>query len=205
MTATLLEAANEALRNAVRDRLDATPADDPKMRGYTPPLAGCQPAQECAAQVLADAWRDEGCCDGGRCQPKTVVVGQDVWGADAWSELKCVEPRQTGDGVMGGTVHPTSQAFFDLCDALKEMHRRKSSDYGCPSGTDPLANIRNGAKFVGIPSWKGAMVRLSDKVTRLATFNATGRLENESLEDNLFDLASYSLLALLLHREEQAK
>ena len=102
-------------------------------------------------------------------------------------------------------THPTSQAFFDLCDALKEMHRRKSSDYGCPNGTDPLANIRNGAAFVGIPAWKGAMVRLSDKVTRLATFNATGRLSNESLEDNLFDLASYSLLALLLHREEQGK
>jgi hypothetical protein len=100
-------------------------------------------------------------------------------------------------------VHPTSQAFFDLCDAIKEMHRRKSADYGCPSGTDPLANIRNGAKFVGIPAWKGAMVRLSDKVTRLAAYNATGRLENESLEDNLFDLASYALLALLLHREEQ--
>jgi len=99
-------------------------------------------------------------------------------------------------------VHPTSQAFFDLCDSLKDMHRKKSRDYGCPTGGDPLANIRNGAKFVGIPAWKGAMVRLSDKVTRLASYNATGRLENESLEDNLFDLASYSLLALLLHREE---
>jgi hypothetical protein len=100
-------------------------------------------------------------------------------------------------------VHPTSQQFFDLCDDIKEMHRKKSADYGCPSGTDPLANIRSGAKFVGIPSWKAAMVRLSDKVTRLAAYNATGRLENESLEDNLFDLASYALLALLLHREEQ--
>lgn len=108
-----------------------------------------------------------------------------------------------GDSVLKSDVHPTSQAFFDLCDSLKEMHRRKSRDYGCPTGTDPLANIRNGAKFVGIPSWKGAMVRLSDKVTRLASYNATGRLENESLEDNLFDLASYSLLALLLHREER--
>jgi hypothetical protein len=48
------------------------------------------------------------------------------------------------------------------------------------------------------------MVRLSDKVTRLASYNATGRLENESLEDNLVDLASYSLLALLLHREESS-
>lgn len=152
MTAALLDAANEALRNAVRERLDNTDPNDPKMRGYA----------------------KEGCCDGGKCQPAT----------------------------QQHAVHPTSQAFFDLCDAMKEMHRRKSSDYGCPSGTDPLANIRNGARFVGIPSWKGAMVRLSDKVTRLASYNATGRLENESLEDNLFDLASYSLLALLLHREE---
>jgi hypothetical protein len=194
MSATL-EEANESLRHAVPTRLDATPADDQKMRGYTPPLAGCQPAQECAAQVLADAWGGESCCDGGRCQPKTVVVGQGV--LNEWAEF------MRGDGVMGDAVHPTSQAFFDLCDSLKEMHRRKSRDYGCPSGEDPLANIRNGAKFVGIPSWKGAMVRLSDKVTRLASYNATGRLENESLEDNLFDLASYSLLALLLHREER--
>ena len=117
----------------------------------------------------------------------------------------CEGTRMRGDSLLKSDVHPTSQEFFDLCDALKEMHRRKSRDYGCPSGEDPLANIRNGAKFVGIPSWKGAMVRLSDKVTRLAAYNATGRLENESLEDNLFDLASYSLLALLLHREERGE
>jgi hypothetical protein len=153
---TTLEAANEAMRAAVKTRLDATPKDDPKMVGYVSP-----------SETYAE-----------------------------WDRLR-------GDGLTQTEVHPTSQAFFDLCDALKEMHRRKSYDYGCPSGTDPLANIRNGAKFVGIPSWKGAMVRLSDKVTRLASYNATGRLENESLEDNLFDLASYSLLALLLHREER--
>jgi hypothetical protein len=100
-------------------------------------------------------------------------------------------------------AHPTSVAFFALCDSLKEIHRRKSRDYGCPTGGDPLANIRNGAKFVGIPAWKGAMVRLSDKVTRLAAYNATGRLENECLDDNLVDLASYALLAILLHREDR--
>ena len=154
MTTTLTEA-NEAIRNAVSERLASTPADDPKLVGYVAP--------------------SESCCDGGKCQPAPV-------------------PRR---------VHPTSQEFFNLCDALKDMHRMKSSDYGCPSGTDPLANIRNGAKFVGIPAWKGAMVRLSDKVTRLATFNATGSLTFEGVEDNLFDLASYALLSLLLYREEQ--
>ena len=108
-----------------------------------------------------------------------------------------------GDSLLTSDAHPTSQAFYDLCDSLKEMHRLKSTDYGCPTGTDPLANIRNGAKFVGIPAWKGAMVRLSDKVTRLATFNATGSLTFEGVEDNLIDLASYALLSLLLYREEQ--
>jgi sigma54-dependent transcription regulator len=47
------------------------------------------------------------------------------------------------------------------------------------------------------------MVRLSDKVTRLATFNRTGSLTHEGVEDTLIDLASYSLLALVLYREER--
>jgi hypothetical protein len=99
-------------------------------------------------------------------------------------------------------VHPTSQRYFDLLDRMKALHSSKSRDYG--SEHDPLANIRNGALFVGIEPWKGAMVRLSDKVTRLATFNRTGRLEHEGVEDNLMDLASYALLALLLYREEHS-
>jgi len=157
MTTTFLDA-NDSIRSAVRERLDATPADDPKLVGYL---------------------REESCCEGGRCQPKVIV--------------ECA----------ARSTHPTSQGFYDLCDALKEMHRGKSTDYGCPSGTDPLANIRNGAKFVGIPAWRAAMVRLSDKVTRLATFNATGSLSYEGVEDNLLDLASYALLSLLLYREER--
>ena len=189
---TTLEAANEALRSAVRDRLDATPADDPKMVGYSPLV--------------------ESCCDGGKCQPKTVVVDKDVlneWAEferdvlDEWAELECDEPRQTGDGVKGDAVHPTSQAYFDLLDTLRQLHVSKSLGYGCPDGTDPLLNIRRGAEFVGIKAWQGAMVRLSDKVTRLSVFNKTGNLPHESVEDTLLDLASYSLLALLLYREER--
>lgn len=119
-------------------------------------------------------------------------------------EPSCCEGRPfRGDSLLAGSVHPTSQRFYELCDSLKAMHASKSRDYGCPSGTDPLANIRNGAKFVGIPAWRAAMVRLSDKVTRLATFNATGTLHNEGVVDTLEDLASYALLSLLLYQEEQ--
>ena len=159
---TTLEEANAALKAAVRERLEGTPADDPKMVGYSPLT-----------------------------EPRQVVASTEG-----------TQHVLRGDSLLESDAHPTSQAFYDLCDRLKEMHRLKSTDYGCPSGTDPLANIRNGARFVGIPAWKGAMVRLSDKVTRLATFNATGSLTFEGVEDNLIDLASYALLSLLLYREE---
>ena len=197
---TTMDEANAPLRAAVAERLANTPADDHRRAGlssvdeFLTRVKHLSQRQD-SPQENYSAWTPPA-------YASPVVVGQDVM--NEWGEFAQKESRQTGDGVLGPAVHPTSQAFFDLCDALKDMHRRKSSDYGCPSGTDPLANIRNGARFVGIPSWKGAMVRLSDKVTRLATYNATGKLENESLEDNLFDLASYSLLALLLHREDQA-
>jgi hypothetical protein len=185
MTEATLEAANAALRNAVESR-----------------LAGCQPALEAATRVLSDAAEL-----GQIAQPTAQSETYAEWTPpDYATRVEAVKGfarlvEEARPARVARETHPTSQAFFDLCDSLKEMHRRKSRDYGCPSGEDPLANIRNGAKFVGIPSWKGAMVRLSDKVTRLAAYNATGRLENESLEDNLFDLASYALLALLLHRE----
>lgn len=172
MTVTL-ESSIDSLRDAVAARMAATDPSDPKLAGYKPPiLAGCKPAEECAAEVLN---RAVSCCDG---------------------------QRMRGDSLMQGDVHPTSQAYFDLLDRMKALHSSKSRDYG--SEHDPLANIRNGALFVGIEPWKGAMVRLSDKVTRLATFNRTGRLEHEGVEDNLMDLASYALLSLLLYREEHS-
>jgi hypothetical protein len=141
MTAAILEQANNDLRTAVQQRLEAS------------------------------------CCD-----------GQRMKGPSAAEVIERFSP-----------THPTSQAFYELCDQLKEMHRKKSSDYG--SADDPLANIRNGAEFVGIEPWRAAMVRLSDKVTRLATYCRTGSLTYESFEDTCFDLASYSLLTLLTHRE----
>ena len=110
-----------------------------------------------------------------------------------------LDSRRSKETPAECSSHATSQKFYDLCDALKEMHRRKSSDYG--SAVDPLANIRNGAEFVGIEPWRAAMVRLSDKVTRLQTYCRTGSLTFESFEDTCFDLASYALLTMLMHQE----
>jgi hypothetical protein len=93
----------------------------------------------------------------------------------------------------------TSQRFLDLLDEMRRLHESKSADYG--SETDPLANIRQGAEFVGIEPWRGCMVRIADKVQRLRTYCRTGRLVHEGVRDTLLDLSAYSLLAIVLFDE----
>jgi hypothetical protein len=140
---TTLEAANETLRNAVRTRLDATPADDPKMRGYRPsPLAGCQPAMECAAEVLSRA----SCCEG---------------------------QRMRGDGVLSETyaewepafqsVSPAEQTLRDAIATIRDRHGK----YGPPtehfSRTASLVNAAFGTTFTAA-DW--ALVMVLDKIAR---------------------------------------
>lgn len=133
----------------------------------------------------------DGCCGGGRMREDDehpVMADPDDESND--------EPDPIHE------MHPSSAAFQAALGEVWLMHRTKSHDYG--SASDPLANIRNGAEFVGIEPWRAAMVRLSDKVTRLATFNRTGELHHEAVEDSLLDLASYALLTLVLRRQDAA-
>ena len=173
MTQTL-EDANAAMRAAVRERLDRQEAEEQEARPG--PLAGCKPAEEAAAKVLADAWQG-GCCDGKR-------------GPSAAEVIERFNP-----------THPSSSAFVALLDEMKRLHESKSADYG--SEDDPLANVRSGADFVNIEPWRGCMVRIADKVQRLRTYCRTGRLVHEGVRDTLLDLAAYSLLAIVLFDEGQ--
>lgn len=91
--------------------------------------------------------------------------------------------------------HPNSERFHQLLSELGELHDRKQSDYG--RGDDPFANVRTSEDW-GVPAWVGAMVRASDKVRRLQSLVANGKLENESAEDSLRDIAVYAIIALVL-------
>jgi len=99
-------------------------------------------------------------------------------------------------------IHPASQEFLKILEDIRSLHLAKSKDYG--SDTDPFANIRNGAEFVGISPWRGCMVRVCDKIQRLKTYCQKGTLVHESVEDTLMDLACYSILCLVLHREGES-
>lgn len=88
--------------------------------------------------------------------------------------------------------------FLQVLREIEELHAKKNADYG--RDEDPYANVRASEDW-GIPAWEGAMVRGSDKVKRLQKFAMVGKLENESVEDAFLDLATYSIIALVLYRE----
>lgn len=85
--------------------------------------------------------------------------------------------------------HPKVIRFGELCDEMKEVHRRKSWDYS--THEDPHSNFNRSRNF-HIDPFVGLMLRLSDKVARIEAFVTKGNLMNESVADALRDIAVYA-------------
>jgi hypothetical protein len=102
--------------------------------------------------------------------------------------------------------HPLSEAFHNVLKEMAEMHDRKQADYGRPADGqdegDPFANIRTATSF-GLKPWVGAAIRMNDKMGRIQAAARGQHLKNESVEDSFLDMAVYSIIALVLYREEQ--
>ena len=100
--------------------------------------------------------------------------------------------------VLEQVHNPSSFRFYTALMEIAELHARKQKDYGTEH--DPFANVRASEDF-DIPAWVGAMLRGNDKVSRIKTYIRKGTLANEGVEDAFQDLATYSLIALVLFRE----
>ena len=114
-------------------------------------------------------------------------------------DARYYQALKTSNFEVEGKRHPSSQKFHDLCDAMKAMHDKKQQDYG--RANDPFSNVRASEDF-GIPGWAGAMMRANDKMRRIQKAASGGTLSNEGVEDSLMDLAVYSIIALVLYREQ---
>jgi hypothetical protein len=163
VTAALLDAANESLREAVAARMAATDPSDPKMQGYKPPiLAGCKPAMECAAEVLSR----ESCCDGQRMRGDSLLKSETY--AD-W------EP-----GFQA--VSPAEQTLRNAIATIRDRHGK----YGPPTEhfgrTASLVNAAFGTTF-SAADW--ALVMVLDKIARQV---GTGK----STDDAAIDIAGYA-------------
>lgn len=90
----------------------------------------------------------------------------------------------------------TQQEFLtrmaELYAANVEISRKKNSDYN--AGTDPFGNFKISEMF-GIPAEKAILVRMSDKMARIASLlNKPALVLDESILDSLSDLANYSMI-----------
>lgn len=83
--------------------------------------------------------------------------------------------------------------FLGYLAELRELHVSKGGDYA--SEADPLLNYVTSAEDNGIPAWRAAQLRLSEKYRRLMNLTLDGRQPNhESVEDTLMDLAALALI-----------
>lgn len=95
---------------------------------------------------------------------------------------------------IGG--HPK---FNQLLQEMAELHAKKDHDY---AGDKHLSNFEECEKF-NIPAWKGVLVRLSDKWSRVKSLVKKGgnKVKDESLIDTLMDISVYALITIILLEE----
>ena len=188
---TTIEDANELLRAAVQIRREAQAAGKPHEEWYDVSQEATEP-RHIDASTEETQHVDEPYIEHLLHEHHLHRAGL------SQDELDEALERLAGDGIAH-EQRPGSLPFLELLEELRQLHLSKSQDYG--SESDPLANIRQGAEFVGIEPWRGCLVRVADKVQRLKTYCRTGRLVHEGVRDTLLDLAAYSLLAIVLFDE----
>jgi hypothetical protein len=122
------------------------------------------------------------------------VAPKEIPEAPVWAQIAVTQPSPLR--------HPLSARFHQLLKEVGELHDRKQKDYG--TAEDPFANVRGATEF-GLPAPMGAFIAMSDIMNRIKSFCKNGKLENESLDNALRDMAVYSLIALVLFEEESQK
>ena len=82
-------------------------------------------------------------------------------------------------------------------EALQIM-RKKNEDYGADE--DPFLNFRAFGAF-------GVLVRLSDKLARLRTYEERGEfsVKDESVRDTVLDAINYCIIYLAMKYEEEGR
>lgn len=111
------------------------------------------------------------------------------------------EIKKTHDKMMDKSESAiVFEQFNSLLAQMSEIFKKKNHDY---SGDDPFSNFKQSER-IGIPAWKGCLIRLFDKFSRLCQLAKKGTMEvkNETFEDTCMDMAVYSLILILLRREK---
>ena len=92
--------------------------------------------------------------------------------------------------------------FLEGLEELRALHLSKGHDYADKG--DPLRNYQVSADDNGVPAWRAAQLRLSEKYHRLCNLTRGGERVpmHESLDDTLMDLAAMALIVRSLRARE---
>jgi hypothetical protein len=98
-------------------------------------------------------------------------------------------------------LRKSDEDFYFLLNTVADTFVRKNHDYTSHGLFGPGSNLTRCEEF-DVPAWKGVLIRLGDKWSRLTTFAKKGLLavKDESVEDTFLDMAIYSLLGVLAYR-----
>jgi hypothetical protein len=97
--------------------------------------------------------------------------------------------------------------FFALLSELAELHSKKAERYGIRGAEDagfadePLAAARFASPDFGVDPWIYALIRANEKMRRLQAYIITDDESQANIRDAFLDLASQTLIALLLWEE----
>ena len=94
----------------------------------------------------------------------------------------------------------SNREFTDVLEELTELHNLKNRDYA--TSKNPYKNLQ-GVERIGLEAWKGVVIRMMDKFSRLEEFCVKEELavKDETIEDTFKDIAIYSVLAMILYRK----
>ena len=89
---------------------------------------------------------------------------------------------------------------LDILDNMQAVYEAKDNDYSA-TGL-PMGNLRK-CEDAGIDAWRGCLVRIGDKMSRLENFLKEKEylVISEKAEDTVVDLANYAILMSCLIKE----
>ena len=92
------------------------------------------------------------------------------------------------------------ETALNILDNMQAVYEAKDSDYSA-SGL-PMGNLRK-CEDAGIEAWRGCLVRIGDKMSRLENFLKEKEylVISEKAEDTVIDLANYAILMSCLLEE----
>ena len=114
-------------------------------------------------------------------------------------EKDCLDPRNLY-GFGNKPFNEVQDSVRNIVADMLQIFEAKDTDYA--ANGKPMGNLRS-SEELGVPAWKGTLLRMGDKKQRIMSFASRGeyKVKDEQIADTLKDLANYACLASVLFGE----